>query len=80
LAPLPVLVAVLDNGARMPPELIPGLPDDLARVLRDPSIIVPQDQHVFQTIAEGYAGLRPEIHGFAGLPAHLQANIARNTA
>ena len=29
-----------------------GLPDDLARVLRDQSIIVPQDQSVFERIAE----------------------------
>lgn len=32
-----------------------GLPPDLARVLRDPSIIVPQDQAVFELIAEWQA-------------------------
>lgn len=28
-----------------------GLPDDLVRVLRDPSVIVPQDAAVFELIA-----------------------------
>ena len=29
-----------------------GLPDDLARILRDPSIIVPQDAAVFELVAK----------------------------
>lgn len=37
------------TGARDPLE---GLPDDLARVLRDPSVIVPQDGVLFERIAE----------------------------
>lgn len=31
--------------------MIEGLPDDLARVLRDPSIVVPQDAAAFEAIA-----------------------------
>lgn len=33
-------------------DVLAGLPDDLARVLRDPSIIVPQDAAVFELIAK----------------------------
>ena len=33
-------------------DVIAGLPDDLAKLLRDPSILVPQDAAVFKLIAE----------------------------
>lgn len=39
----------VDEGER---DDIEGLPPDLARVVRDPSVIVPQDQSVFNLIAE----------------------------
>ena len=39
------------SGAKEP-DVLAGLPDDLARLLRDPSIIVPQDQAVFELVAK----------------------------
>src|SRR5690348_11324982 len=38
--------------ALVTPDPTKGLPEDLARVLRDPSIIVPQDQAVFEMVAK----------------------------
>lgn len=41
----------MGDAASEPDDVLAGLPEDLARVLRDQSIIVPQDAKVWELLA-----------------------------